>query len=88
MIKVLDYRPRGHRFQHHYSNRDFFTQEFTQQKVRRCILKVFPPEVYTASFIGDVKPSVPGDLVKVGSCLLQALISHYCGKPLRGNKNK
>ena len=40
------------------------------------------------SFGGDVKPSVPGDLVKIGFCLLQALISHYCGKPLRGNKNK
>jgi len=25
--------------------------------------KVFPPEVYTAFFGGDVKPSVPGDLV-------------------------
>ena len=32
-------------------------------KVSRCILKVFSPEVYTASFGGDVKPSVPGDLV-------------------------
>jgi len=46
---------------------------------------VFPPEVYTASFGGDVKPSVSGDLVKIGSCLLQALVSHYCDKPLRGN---
>ena len=34
------------------------------KKVSRCGLKVLPPEVYTASFGGDVKPSVPGDLVK------------------------
>jgi len=33
------------------------------QKVSRCGLKMFPPEVYTASFGGDVKPSVPGELV-------------------------
>ena len=33
------------------------------KKVSRCSLKVFPPEVYTASFGGDVKLSVPGDLV-------------------------
>jgi len=43
---------------------------------------MFSPEVYTASFRGDVKLSIPRDLV--GSCLLQALISHHCGK----NKNK
>jgi len=40
------------------------------------------------SFRGDIKLSVPGYLVSIGSCLLQALISHHCGKPLRGNKNK
>ena len=33
------------------------------KKVSRCGLKVFPPEVYTTSFGGDVKPLVPGDLV-------------------------
>ena len=33
------------------------------QKASRCILQVFPPEAYTASFGGDVKQSVPGDLV-------------------------
>ena len=33
------------------------------KKVSRCGLKVFPPEVYTASFGGDVKPSVLGDLI-------------------------
>jgi len=33
------------------------------QKVSRRILRVFSPEVYTASFGGDVKLSVPGDLV-------------------------
>ena len=30
----------------------------------------------------------PMDLVKIGSCLLQALVSHYCGKPLGVTKNK
>ena len=34
------------------------------KKVSRCRLKVFPPEVYTASFGGDVKPSVPGTWFK------------------------
>jgi len=33
------------------------------KNVSRCRLKVFPPEVYTASSGGDVKPLVPGDLV-------------------------
>ena len=33
------------------------------KKVSRCSLKVYPPEVYTTSFRGDVKPSVLGDLV-------------------------
>jgi len=33
------------------------------KKVSRCILKVFSQEVCTASFGGDVKPLVPGDLV-------------------------
>ena len=28
------------------------------------------------------------DLVQIGSCLLQALVGHYCGKPLRGNKKQ
>ena len=43
------------------------------KKVSRCILKVFSPEVYTATFGWDV---------------LQVLVSHHCGKPVRGNKNK
>ena len=29
-----------------------------------------------------------GDLVQIGSCILQALVSHHCGKPLRGDQNK
>ena len=58
------------------------------KKVSRCSLKVLPPEVYTASFRQDVKPLVPGDLVEIGSCLLQVLVSHYCGQPLRGNKKQ
>ena len=33
------------------------------KKVSGRSLKVFPLEIYTASFGGDVKPSVPGDLV-------------------------
>ena len=36
----------------------------------RCRLKVFLPEVYTASFGGDVKPLVPG-------CWLVLAISSY-----------
>jgi len=68
VVKVLDYRPRGLRFQHHYSNRDFFftwgVYSALPKKGSRCILKVFSPEVYTASsFGGDVKPLVPGDLI-------------------------
>jgi len=54
------------RFQPHYSNRDFSpigVYSVLPKKVSRCSLKVFLPEVYTASFGGDVKPSVPGDLV-------------------------
>jgi len=51
------------------------------KKVSRCILKV-----YSASFGVDVKPLVPRDLVYTGSCLLQALFSHHCGQPLRGNE--
>ena len=60
VVKALDYRPRG------YSNKDFFhlgVYSALPKKVSRCILRVFSPEVYTASFGGDVKPSVPGDLV-------------------------
>jgi len=53
--------------------------------VSRCGLKVFPPQVYTAFFGGDVKPLV---LYRVGLNRLQALVSHYCGKPLRGNSNQ
>ena len=41
----------------------FLVYSALPKKVSRCILKVFSPEVYTASFGGDVKPSVPGDLV-------------------------
>ena len=29
-----------------------------------------------------------GDLLQIGSCILQALVSHHCGKPLRGDKIK
>ena len=60
VVKALDYRPRG------YSNKDFFhlgVYSALPKRVSRCILRVFSPEVYTASFGGDVKPSVPGDLV-------------------------
>ena len=67
VVKALDYRPRGPRFQPHYSNRDFFhlgVYSALPQKVSRCSLKVFPPEVYTASFGGDVKPSSQGTLFK------------------------
>ena len=67
MVKALDCRPRGPRFQPHYSNRDFFYLRvylaLPPKKVSRCGLKVLPPEVYAASFGGDVKPSAPGDLV-------------------------
>jgi len=43
MVKALDCRPRGPRFQPHYSNRDFFTyvgvySDLTK-KVSRCILE-------------------------------------------------
>ena len=30
VVKALDYRPRGPRFQAHYSNKDFFTKESTR----------------------------------------------------------
>ena len=34
-----------------------------RQKMSRCVLEGISPEiVHTASFGGDVKPSVPGDL--------------------------
>ena len=44
VVKALDYRPRGPRFQPHYNNRDFFSPRSLlalPKKVRRCILKVF-----------------------------------------------
>ena len=47
------------------NNRDFFSPRSllsSAQKVTRCILKVFSPEVYTSSFRGDVRQSVPGVL--------------------------
>ena len=54
------------RFQPHYSNRDLFfhlgVYSALPKKVSRCILKVFSPEVNTASFGGNVKLSGPGDL--------------------------
>jgi len=59
VVKALDYSPR---FQPHYSN-NLGVYSALPKKVSRCSLKVFPPEVYTTSFGGDVKPSVPGDLV-------------------------
>jgi len=62
VVKVLDYRPRGPRFQPHYSN-NLGVYSALPKKVSRYSLKVFPPEVYTTSFGGDVKPSVLGDLV-------------------------
>jgi len=40
------------------------------------------------SFGGDIKPLVQGDLVLIGSCLLQAFVSHHCGKPRRSNKKQ
>ena len=40
------------------------------------------------SFGGDIKPLVPGDLVSIGSFLLQALVGYHCGKTLRGNTIK
>jgi len=49
--------------QPHYSNRDFFhlgVYSALLKKVSRCILKVLSPEVYTATFRGDVKLSVLG----------------------------
>ena len=51
----------------------------------RCVFEGVSPEiVHTASFGGDVKQSVPGDLGP-RLCLLQALVSHHCGgKPLKG----
>ena len=57
VVKVLDYRPRGPMFQPHYSNRDFFhlgVYSTLPEEVSRCTLKVLSPEVYTASFGGDV----------------------------------
>jgi len=66
VVKALDCRSRGPRFWPHYSNRGFFhlgVYSALPKKVSRCGLKVFSPEVYTASFGGDVKPSVPVDLV-------------------------
>jgi len=54
-------------FQPHYSNRDLSfhlgVYSALPKRVSRCILKVFSPEVYTASFGGDVKLSGPEDLV-------------------------
>jgi len=44
MVKALDYRPRGPRFQPHYSKRDFFTYSVYSallKKVSRRILKIF-----------------------------------------------
>ena len=64
MVKVLDYRPRGLRFQPHYSNRESSYSALPKKVSRpRCTLKVFSPEVYNASFGGDAKPLVPGNLV-------------------------
>ena len=63
MVKALDYRPRVPRFQPNYSFFYLGVYSALPKKVSGCRLKVFPPEVYTASFRGDVKPSVPGDLV-------------------------
>ena len=53
VVKALDCRPRGLRLQPHYSNRDFFSP-------RSLLCSAQNSEVYTASFGGDVKPSVPG----------------------------
>ena len=53
-----------------------------------CVLEgVSPDTVHTASFGGDVKPSVPGTWVH-RLCLLQALVSHHRGKPLKGSQVK
>jgi len=64
VVKALDWRPRGPRFQSHYSNRYFFhlgVYSALPKKVSRCGLKVFlPDDVYAASFGRDVKPLVPG----------------------------
>ena len=53
------------------------------QKVSRCILKVFSPEVYTASFGEDVRCKAvgPGGPGSIASCLLQVPGSHHCSKP-------
>ena len=93
VVKALDYSPRGPRFQPHYSNRDFFhlgVYSALPKKVSRHILKCFHLKftLHPLKFGGDVKPLVLGDLVQIGSCLLQALVGHYCGKPLRGNKKQ
>jgi len=40
------------------------------------------------SFGGDIKLLAPGGAGLNSSCLLQGFVSHHCGKPLRGNKNK
>ena len=42
----------------------YFTLLSSAQKVSRCILKVFSPEVYTASFGVDVKCRSQGTLFK------------------------
>jgi len=66
VVKVLGYRPSGPRFLPHYSNRYFChlgIYSALPKQVSRCILNMFSPEVYTASFEGDVKLSVPGDLI-------------------------
>ena len=89
MVKALDCTPRGPRFQPHYSNRYFFhlgVYSALPKKVSRCRLKVFLPEVYAASFGGDVKPLVPGYwlVLAISSYLVShptsgGVLSKWCG---------
>jgi len=59
VVKALDYRPGSSPI---IATGIFHLGVYSAlpKKVSRCGLKVFPPEVYTAFFGGDVKPSVPG----------------------------
>jgi len=65
-------------------------QELQVDTVRVCVcMCVCMVYVYMSICLkGPLGLLVLGDLVQVGSCILQALVSHHCGKPLRGDKNK
>jgi len=79
VAKALDCRPRGPRFWPHWQ------QGFFLFSVHSALTQNLRRRDTFVSFGVDIKPSVLG--TKTGFCLLQALVNHHCGKPLRGNKN-